>query len=762
MEDERFLRGEGKYLGDCRVPFMAEVFFVRSPHARARILQIDTRVAGSMPGVLAVFTAADLPADMAPIPCRVLCKSDVTAFLQPVLARDVVRYTGEPVAIVVASTRALAEDAAEHVAIEWEMQVAVSDAGAALLSGEPVHAAGHIATQWDVALGDVDSAFAEAAVRVTHRFTTPRRTGVPMETRGLLATYDKRRQHLEVVGPTKIPHTNRRLLSAILKIPESDIHFIEPDVGGSFGVRGEFYPEDVLIPWLAMRLSTPIRWIEDRLEHFAAINHSPDSVFEVSASADADGRITAFELDLICDMGAYIRTHGDIVPAYTAGGFAGPYSVRNFRTRTRTVMTNKTPTGTIRAPGNLESNFVRERVIDMLAAALKLPPEEIRRRNLIKPEMMPWDAGTESGGRPAIYDTGDYPAVFEQALREFAGGVTPPKRQGAIARGRGMSAMVEPSALGLFESARIEIDVSGKVRVVSGCTSQGQGQETTLAQVAAEVLGVPLEQISVLHGDTRLIAYGGGTNAARSAVMAGNAVHEAAHEVRRKAIAVAARKLEASEDDLIMRNGRIEVKGAPGSGLPLGTVARLMAPGDREFLASPSDNMIPDHEGLNATSYVRGVNAGTAAFALHLVDVAVDVETGQIAIERYLVACDVGRAINPMIVEGQLVGGVVQGIGAALLEEIVFGSDSQLQTASLADYLLPSAHDAPPVRALIMELSRATSNKLGVKGVGEVGPSGVAGAVANAIANALDIQNGFDALPITPERVLNAIAAAGR
>ena len=420
-----------------------------------------------------------------------------------------------------------------------------------------IHERGNVATAWSIDIGDVDSALETAKVKVTHKFKTSRQTGLPLETRGILASYDPGRRHLEVFGPTKIPHTNRRMLAPMLGIPEAAIRFVEPDVGGSFGVRGEFYPEDFLIPWLAMRLRTPVRWIEDRFEHFSAINHSRQAEFEVTASADAEGQLTSFELHLMSDMGAYMRTHGDVVPSYVTAGFTGPYRVRNYRAKASAVLTNKTPTGTIRSPGTFEANFVRERVVDMLAAKLGMDRVEFRRKNLIRPAELPWKVGTIGGGHPTVYDSGDFPAIFERALAEFGWNIKAERAGGRT--GRGISVSVEPSALGVFESARIDVGVDGFVRVMTGCTSQGQGQETALAQVAAETLTVPIDRISVIHGDTGEIAFGGGTNASRAAVMAGNAVHAAAASVKEKAVRAAARKLECSEADLVLRNGRVEL-----------------------------------------------------------------------------------------------------------------------------------------------------------------------------------------------------------
>jgi len=503
-----------------------------------------------------------------------------------------------------------------------------------------------------------------------------------------------------------------------------------------------------------------VRWIEDRFEHFSSINHSRQATFEVTATADAEGRLTAFDLNLVTDMGCYIRTHGDVVPSHSSASFPGPYRLRNYRADAKAVLTNKTPTGTLRAPGMFEANFARERIMDRLAAKLGLDPAEFRRRNLIPPEEMPWHVGTESVRRPTIFDSGNFPLVYEKALAAAGWDKPLPPDHGSIRRGRGIAALVEPSGLGPFEGARVEIDAQGFVQVISGSSNQGQGQETSLAQVAAEVLTIPVERIRVRHGDTSLIQYGGGTYASRTAVMAGNAVHAAAISVRDKAIQAAARKLEIAPEDLIVADGRVHLNGASDHGLPLGALARMLSPGNPELVPPPSQAIVADHDGLAATAYIRAVPSGTSVFAVHVAEVAVDTETGQIAVERYFVACDVGRAINPMIVEGQIIGGVVQGLGGTLLEELVYDSEAQLQTGTFADYLLPSVHDAPVMETLVLEEVRAASNPLGVKGVGEVGPSGVAAAVGNAVASALRLDTGIVDLPITPERVLAAIADA--
>ncbi len=757
LEDERFLRGEGRYVADLKLPFAYEAVIVRSAHPHARMTFVSLEAAKSLDGVIDIVTAADLPAGLTAIPCRIPCHGDMAPFLQHVLARDVVRYVGDPIAVVIATSRAIAEDAAELIDITWEPLPPVPDSVAALNpDSQKLHPAGNIASQWTFDIGNVDAEIATAAAVVRDTFSIQRHSAMPLETRGLLAHYDRARHSLEVFGPTKVPHTNRALLATMLKMPEGSIRFIEPDVGGSFGARGEFYPEDFLIPWVALRIGKPIRWIEDRYEHFSAINHSREMRFEVVAAANAAGMITAFDVRLVSDLGAYIRTHGDVVPSHASASFPGPYRIRNYRVHAIAALSNKTPSGTLRAPGMFEANFARERAVDLLADKLNIDRAEFRRRNLIPPADLPWAVGTESVKRPTIFDSGDFPAVLERALSEFGWDKPLPKSEGPIKRGRGLAVLVEPSGLGPFEGARIEVDQHGNVQVFSGCSSQGQGHETSLAQVASAVLTIPIERITVRHGDTGLIPFGGGSYASRTAVMSGHAVYAAALTVKEKAIRTVAQKLEVAEHDLQLIDGRIELLGAKEMGMTLGSVARLLLPGNPELMPPPPVANIVDNDGLTSTSYIRAVPGGTSVFAVHLADVAVDEETGKIRVERYLVACDVGTAINPMIVEGQIVGGVVMGLGGTLLEELAYDQQGVLLTGTFADYLLPSVHDAPPITAIVIEKEKSPTNPLGIKGVGEVGPSGVAAAVGNAVAHALGAGARVSTLPLTPERILFA------
>lgn len=761
VEDERFLRGEGRFVADLAIPFMLEAHVYRSPYGHARIGAINLEAALALDGVHTIITAADLPAGLAPIPCRIPTHGDLQPYLQHVLASGKVRYVGEPVAVIVADSRAIAEDAAELIEIDFDPLRVVTDPHAGVLAdAEPLHEIGNLAGRWGFDLGDVKLALRDAAFSVTEKFSIQRHSAMPMETRGLLAAYDAGRNLLEIHGPTKVVHTNRNILAAMLQMGEAEIRMVEPDVGGSFGARGEFYPEDFLIPFLAIRLRRPVRWIEDRFEHFAAINHSRDCDFEVTATASSDGLITAFDVKLTTDMGAYIRTHGDVVPSHAAASFPGPYRVRNYRIDAKTVMTNKTPTGTYRAPGMFEANFARERILDRLAVKMGVDPAELRRKNLIQPEQMPWRVGTESVKRPTIFDSGNFPHVFDRALAEFGWDIAYEREVDGWRRGRGMCALVEPSGLGPFEGVRIEVDQYGKAQIFSGSSNQGQGHETVLAQIASDVLTIPVEKIRMRHGDTGIITFGGGSYASRTAVLGGNAVFSAAVSVKEKALRAASVKLDIPIEELSLRDGDIWHGQENAPVISLGAIARMLMPGSTEILASPADINIADNDGLVVTSYVRGVPAGAAVFAVHMADVLVDPQTGETRVERYFVACDVGRQLNPMIVEGQIVGGVAQGLGGTFLEELTYSDDAQLTTGTFADYMLPNVYDIPPIRTLVLEEVRAPGNVLGVKGVGEVGPSGVGAAVGNAIADALGTVHGLNRLPFSPERVLQSTGFA--
>jgi carbon-monoxide dehydrogenase large subunit/6-hydroxypseudooxynicotine dehydrogenase subunit gamma len=589
---------------------------------------------------------------------------------------------------------------------------------------------------------------------VRGRFSVGRQTGVPIETRGLVAEWDAAGGGLTVWGQTKVPYFNRRVLATMLGLDELAIQFVASDVGGGFGVRGEFYPEDFLVPWLARRLGRPVKWVEDRREHFLAVNHSRDQRWSLTVGVDEQGRLLGIDATLLHDMGAYVRTHGALVPSLSAAYLPGPYRLPTYRCRVSCVLTNKAPTGTVRGPGFFESSFVRERALDMVAATMGLDPAEIRRRNLVPPRALPYDIGTALADRPLVLDGEDFPAMFEQALaaadhRRLVSECRQRNREGGDVRhGVGVAAVVESSGVGPFESAKVTLCGDGRIEVATGAPTLGQGQATTLAQLCAEVLQVPMASITVHHGDTRRIAYGTGTYASRSAIMAGNAVHEAAVGLREKIVALAASRLEVSPADLHLERGDVVVVGVPDRRCSLREVAAVAAPG-----------AAGDAAAVEAECRYEGTG-GATGFSVHIAVVAVDVATGRVEPRRYVVVCDVGRAINPTIVEGQLHGGVVQGLSNALLEEVVYDEGGQALTASLMDYAVPTAAQVPSVEAVVLEHAPSASNPLGLKGVGETGTSGAGAAIANAVADALGPAAAVTALPLTAPRVLAALAAS--
>jgi CO/xanthine dehydrogenase Mo-binding subunit len=766
-EDPRFLTGRGRYVADIARPRMVSAVVVRSPHAHARIRGIDVGRAKSLPGVIDCITFADIGGSIPPIPIRMGPKPALLPYLQRPLAADRVRYVGEPVAVIVANDQYVAEDACAQIDVRYEPLPAVVDAARATLPEAPsLYPQGNLADSWSVEIGDIEGALRGAAHVIRREFRLHRHSGVPMETRGLVAEYDEWRGLLTVWGVTKVPYFNRQVLAGMLSLPEDQIRFVEPDVGGGFGVRGEFYPEDFFIPFLAMRLGRPVRWVEDRREHFVSINHSREQHWTLAVAVDGEGRLLGLDAVLLNDHGAYIRTHGALVPTVAAAHLPGPYRVPSYRCRVSSVMTNKTPTGTMRAPGLYECNFVRERALDMVAAELKIDPVELRRRNLIRSEQMPYAVGTAIAGFPVAFDSGDFPSVFERALA-IAGYrrlVEAGRRKNAndpdVRVGVGLACLVEPTGWGPFESAKVQVTPAGKIQVATGATSLGQGQETTLAQVCADVLRVPLDQIVVRHGDTALMPYGVGTYASRAAVMAGSAVHGASLKLRDKILRVAADQLEASPEDLVLEDGRVSVRGVPDRGLALREVAAAAGPARKPGAHSGAERS-RDIDALEATHYHHASHE-TSSFGVHIAVVAVDARTGLVTPREYWLVCDVGRAINPLIVEGQLVGGVIHGLGGTFLEELVYDGRGQLLTANFMDYLLPGAVECPDVKVTILEEAASPTNPLGVKGVGEAGTSGAGAAFANAVADALGPGVELTALPLSPDRVLAMLGGGAR
>jgi carbon-monoxide dehydrogenase large subunit len=759
-EDLRFLRGEGRFVADVRLPGMLEGAVLRSPVAHGRILRIDAAKALALPGVHAVYTAADL-GDVPSIPTTIIPKPELLVFFQKPLARDKVRYVGEPIAFVVAKNRYIAEDALELIEAEIEPIEAFVDARRALEPDVPLlHAASsNICDRFEARKGDTEKALREAPHRLRASFATNRHTGIPMETRGLVATADKATGLLTVWGPTKMIHRTRKVLSGLLGMPEERIRYVEPDVGGGFGFRGEFFPEDFLVPWAALRLDRPVRWIEDRQEHFMATNHSRQQWHDVEIGFDGEGRILGFRDRVMMDMGAYIRPNGLVAPTHTVSSLPGPYRHPAFELELHCVLTNKTPHGSYRGPGMYEACFVRERTIDIVAAKLGKDPADVRRVNMIGPDEMPYHVGTYEYGHEVVFDGGDYRKALEKTLAavDYPGFRARQKEERKKDRylGVGFASFVEPTGIGLSEYARVAVEESGKVVLFTGAASIGQGVDTTLAQVCADSLGVRFEDITVRRGDTSVIPSGDGSWGSRTAVLGGSAVHLAAQELRKKIIDVAAWRLEAPAAKISLRDGRVGIEDQPGSSLTLAQVARLVAGGQ------------PLPKGLESgldVSHTFSQREDTYAFGSAAALVEVDPATGAVTVLKYAIVSDVGRMINPLIVKGQLVGAMAQGVGGALLEELVFDEHGQLLTTTFMDYLVPTASELPAdVEIQMLEEFRSSLNPLGVKGAGEGGIVPAAAVLSNAVADALrPLGVEITSLPLTHNRLRTLVREARR
>jgi carbon-monoxide dehydrogenase large subunit len=746
QEDPRLLRGRGRFGDDISAPGQLWARIVRSPSAHGRIRQLDVADAARAPGVTAVVTARDLPAGLV-IPVRLaIAGTDLGEFLQPVLARDTVRYVGEPLAVVVGEDPYACEDAAELVTADIADEPPVLDAASS----------GDTAAELTRGYGDTDAAFAAAAHVVRIELAIGRHSGVPLEPRCLLAVPGPDRGDLAIFGMTKVPVWNRDLLAGMLGMDETLIRVHAIDAGGGFGVRGEFYPEDFLIPWLAITTGRPVKWAEDRAEHLMAVNHSRQQQHRIAAAFDADGRILALTDDITHDNGAYCRTHGVAVPELTAAMLPGPYRVPAYRGRVRVVLTNKTPCGTYRAPGRYEGTAAREHLLDVAATQLGLDPIALRERNLITRAEMPHERPISTLGTDLILDTGDYPALLAAAVTEAGRlGYRTLARSSAghRRRGFGLAMFVEKSGLGPQETADVTVSKSGGVHVYSGGTSVGQGIETVLAQIAADALGVDPQAVHVTAGDTAAQPFGSGSWASRSTVVGGSAVHQAATAVRERAVELAARILEAAQEDLDLAGGSVSVRGDPAVRLSLADIARAAAPASGYLKAG-------EPAGLSARRRFE-VSHMTYPYGAHAAVVEVDTGTGRVRVLRYLVAYEVGRAINPMLVEGQLRGGVAQGIGGALFEEFRYDDAGQPQAITFIEYRLPTAAEIPPVDVLLSQDAPSPGNPLGVMGAGEGGINGVGAAVANAVRDALGLAGGVGQLPLTPARVCALMPGTG-
>ncbi len=731
LEDPRLLRGRGAFIDDCRLPGMVSMAVLRSPLAHARIDAVDLSAVREAAGVLDAFSAADLDTPLPEIPVRLAAMPEFAAFLQPPLARDRVRFVGEPVAVVAAVDRYRAEDALSLADVRYRPLP---------VSATPEDAAGaNMVVRYEVGRGDTAPVFAEAAYRRREVFRTHRQAPSPLETRGLVAAFDGA-GGLRLWGAAKVTHYNRGVLAAAFGLPPDRVELIEVDVGGGFGVRGELYPEDYLVPLASRRTGRPVKWIEDRREHMAAANQARGLVCELEIAADAAGRILGLRGDLVADIGAYMRTNGAVAPTRAGQFLPGPYRIDNYTCRVAVALTNKTPTGTYRGPGRFEANFFRERMIDLMAGDLGIDPAEIRLANLLPPESLPWPIGELiPGDRDTAYAEGDYPAVLQELLRavDYPSWRRRPSRADAVGRrhGLGIACFVESSAAGPPEHARISADGDGRIEVRVGSSALGQGLETGMAQIAAAALEIPIETVIVRHGTTSLLPEGSGTYHSRATVMGGGAVVRAAEAFRARCRAVAALRLNADPAMLSYRGGK-------AGGLGIAALARFAA---------------ARGEALEAAG--RFDNGGRPAwgFGAHAAHVAVDPETGEVSVEGYWVVEELGRVVNPPLAEGQTLGGVVQGIGGALLDRVVHDREGQLLTGSLADYPMPVAAGLPRIATTALETHPA-ANPLGVKGAGEGGLVAAGGAVGNAVAHAL-AGSGVQPMetPVSPDGLAGAL-----
>jgi carbon-monoxide dehydrogenase large subunit len=742
VEDLRFLRGRGEFVGDIRREGMLHAAILRSPVAHGVIRRLDVRPALALCGVRAVITAAEIAGDLGAIPripLRLQTSPATEPFRQPAIAEDRVRYVGEPIAVVLADSAALAEDGVDAIALDIDGLPVVADRH---ISGRHEtllfdDARSNLAMRFTALCGDADAAFREAEYTRRGRFSVQRHTALPMEPRGLLAEWDAESERLIVMGAAKVPFFNRRTVAAMMQLPESAVDLIENDVGGGFGARGEFYPEDFLIPFASRHAGRPVRWIEDRREHLIAMNHARQMDCDVEIACTRDGTILGLRGDIFVDLGAYIRTNGLTAPRNVAQFFSGPYRVPNIRLNSSALVTNKTPTGTYRAPGRYEGCFFCERLIEIAAKDLGIDPVEMRRRNLILDGEMPYKlARVEPGDLYAETecDSGDYAHALDRCIAEF-GWEEKRKLNGKLIDGRyhgvALACFIEGGGAGPKELARVELERDGSVTVSVGSAAVGQGLETVMAQIAADSLGLTIDRIRVLHGSTTLLEDGYGAFHSRSTVLGGSAVYGASVLLLDKIRAAAATRLGCGQSEIELVDG----KAADRAGRSM------------DFAELADEGLIADYSFANDHRHTYAY--GTAA-----AHVTVDPGTGRVELLDCLVVEDVGRIVNPLTLHGQVIGAVVQGLGGALMEHLVYDENGQLLAGTLADYLIPSATDFPKIRAISLEHRPSPTNPLGVKGAGEGGIIPVGGLMANAVAAALSSLGAEpNDLPLSPPRV---------
>jgi carbon-monoxide dehydrogenase large subunit len=767
-EDRRLLTGNAMFVDDVELPDLLHAAFVRSHVAHARVRTIDVSAALARKGVIAVYTARDLgdywrpgPLLVPPPPVAGLVFNQRT---QVPLAKDKVRHVGEPLALVIAESRYLAEDAVADVAVDLEPLPAVVDLEQALAQGAPlVHddVRANVAAHVRQRKGDYAAALARSDHVIRRRFHYEHGASSPIETRGVVARWDGRADQLTVWDTTQAPVFIRNGLAGMLGLSERHVRVIAPFVGGGFGPKiMMFYPEEVLLPWAAMRLDRPVKWIEDRREHFVATSHERGQIHDAEIALGRDGRILGIKDVFLHDTGAY-DPYGLTVPINSQCTLLGPYVVPSYDSTFTAVFTNKPIVTPYRGAGRQHGVFVVERLLDIAARELGIDRADIRRRNFIPPEAFPYDNEIiYQDFAPLEYDSGNYAAVLDKALdavgyHRFLHEEQPRLRGERRHVGIGIACYVEGTGIGPYEGAKVQVQASGKVSVATGIGTQGQGHFTSLAQIAADQVGVEVRDVDVVTGDTDQFYWGAGTFASRGAVVAGNAVNEAAKVVREKILRLAAEHFECDEADLELADGNVSVAGVPGKAVRLGELA---------LKANPMRGAVrPGSEpGLEATRYF-GPPRGATASGVHAMLIELDPETFSIDVLKYVVVHDCGTVINPLILAGQIHGGVAQGIGNAFYEQLVFDEQGQLLTASLADYLLPTALDVPRIE-LEHTLTRSPLNPLGIKGAGEAGAIPVGALFAQAIEDALGLPGkGIELLeiPLSPNRLWQLVGGAG-
>jgi aerobic carbon-monoxide dehydrogenase large subunit len=724
------LTGRGAFVDDLNPPGLLHMAIWRSPLAHARINAVDLRAVQELEGVVDAFDCSAFGPDPPTFPV-IIGHESLKACPQYPLARERVRHVGEAVAVVLAHSRALAQDALDAVHVELESLPPVPNVPAAMQPGAiELHsdAVGNRCAEFTLRLGDPDKAFAQADLVVSERLGMQRYTGVPIETRGVIAQADPVSGELVIWVSGQWPHTTRTLAARMLEIPEDTIRVVVPDVGGGFGVKEEFYPEDLLVPFASLRSGRPVKWIESRREHMASVVHAREQVHELQLALKNDGSILGLRDRILTDMGAYVRALGFVNPSLAAASVPGPYRIDHLQIDSVAVVTNKSPVSPYRGAGQPEATFARERLLDVAAQRVGLDPAEIRRRNLIRSDALPLDTGIRSVDGPVRFDSGDFRLALETALHAVDyDSVRAKPASGTCRTGVGLAVYAQITGTGPFEGAEVRVGADGRITVVTGAVEIGQGLSTALAQVVGDTLGVGLDRIRVLGGDTGRIPHGIGTFASRAAVMAGNAAAQAAERVRARALEFAAHEFEVAVADLEWRDGAAYVRGVAERHLTLAELARGAAPGRHR----PKDL----EPGLEARYYFESEEP-PFAYGVHAVVADVDLETGAVAIKRYVVVSDSGKLINPTIAEGQISGGVAQGLGGALFENLVYDDNAQLLASSLLDYALPTARDLPSIDMVHLQIP-SPLNPLGIKGLGEGGAVGAHAAVANAVADAL-------------------------